>query len=111
MKKLPQDNKYSMLCLNYLFVSVLALAAALEVISREDPSVRVEYLDNGTIVLSGMGELHMDIVVERIKKDFKVDAYIGPLQVAYREIPTEAAKYEGIENCICSIYYAVDVIN
>jgi len=76
--------------------SVSALASALEVISREDPSVRFEYLDNGTIVLSGMGELHMDIVLERIKKDFEVDAYIGPLQVAYREIPTNSARYEGI---------------
>ena len=78
-----------------IFFCVSALAEALEVISQEDPSVRVEYLDNGTIVLSGMGELHMDIVVERIKNDFKVDAYIGPLQVAYRETPTEAARHEG----------------
>ena len=42
-----------------------------------------------------MGELHMDIVIGRIKNDFKVDAYIGPLQVAYREIPTQEAQHEG----------------
>ena len=80
-----------------LFVTsyFLALSHALKVISREDPSVHVEYMDNGTIVLSGMGELHMDIVIGRIKNDFKVDAYIGPLQVAYREIPTQEAQHEG----------------
>lgn len=50
-------------------------------------------MDNGTIVLSGMGELHMEIVIERIRTEFQLDAYIGPLQVAYREVPTEAAKY------------------
>ena len=52
-------------------------------------------MDNGTIILSGMGELHMDIIMERIKKEFKVDAYIGPLQVAYKEAPTEEARCVG----------------
>lgn len=66
---------------------------ALECISREDPSLRVNHdTETGQTVLGGMGELHLEIVVDRIKTGWKVDADVGKLQVAYREIPCEESS-------------------
>ncbi|CAG0920427.1 unnamed protein product [Notodromas monacha] len=63
-----------------------ALDKALERVCREDPSISVKLdEDTGQTVLGGMGELHLDITMDRLKRDFGVDAYMGPLQVAYKE--------------------------
>jgi elongation factor G len=59
---------------------------ALECLVREDPSLRVKLdADTGQTILGGMGELHLDIVRDRILKEYGVEAYFGPLQIAYRE--------------------------
>nr|XP_045609336.1 ribosome-releasing factor 2, mitochondrial-like [Procambarus clarkii] len=63
-----------------------ALESALNQLQREDPSLHVTLdQDTGQTVLSGMGELHLDIIRDRIHKEYKVEAELGPLQVAYRE--------------------------
>lgn len=64
----------------------LALENALKQLQREDPSLQVQY-DESTMqtVLGGMGELHLDIIKSRIKSEFKIDAELGPLQIAYKE--------------------------
>ncbi|RED17884.1 elongation factor G [Pontivivens insulae] len=61
-------------------------------LAAEDPSFRVETdLESGQTIMKGMGELHLDILVDRLKREFKVEANIGAPQVAYREtISTEA---------------------
>ena len=61
----------------------------------EDPSLRVS-MDNETnqTVLKGMGELHLDIIVDRMKREFKVEANIGAPQVAYRETITKSAEID-----------------
>lgn len=63
------------------------LDAALKQLQREDPSLRVRY-DETTMqtVLGGMGELHLDIVKSRLLTEYKVDADLGPLQIAYKEM-------------------------
>jgi len=59
---------------------------ALAKLAQEDPSFRVEvHEETGQIIISGMGELHLDILVERMKREFKVEANIGNPQVSYRE--------------------------
>ncbi|KAK8383669.1 hypothetical protein O3P69_015843 [Scylla paramamosain] len=63
-----------------------ALEMALVQLEREDPSLHVtQDEETGQTVLSGMGELHLEIIRDRIHKEHKVDAELGPLQVAYRE--------------------------
>ncbi|XP_033735431.1 ribosome-releasing factor 2, mitochondrial-like [Pecten maximus] len=60
---------------------------ALECLQREDPSLQVEYKEETTqTILSGMGELHLEVIKNRIIQEFKVDVDLGPLQVAYREV-------------------------
>ena len=62
------------------------MAIALGKLAQEDPSFRVETdEESGQTIISGMGELHLDIIVDRMKREFKVDANIGKPQVAYRE--------------------------
>ncbi|MCZ2722516.1 elongation factor G [Marinomonas sp. 15G1-11] len=62
------------------------MAIALGKLSQEDPSFRVEtHAETGQTIISGMGELHLDILVERMKREFKVEANIGNPQVSYRE--------------------------
>jgi elongation factor G len=59
---------------------------ALECLTKEDPSLRVHYdEDTGETILSGMGELHLDIIQDRIRKEYKVDVHLGKLQIAYKE--------------------------
>jgi elongation factor G len=72
------------------------LGQALGKISAEDPSFRV-YSDTetGQTIISGMGELHLEIIVDRLLREFKVDARVGRPQVAYRETITEEARAEG----------------
>ena len=69
---------------------------ALQRLSEEDPTFRV-HTDEQTnqTILEGMGELHLDILVDRMKREFKVEANIGKPQVAYRETIKKAAKAQG----------------
>ncbi|XP_063981816.1 ribosome-releasing factor 2, mitochondrial [Diachasmimorpha longicaudata] len=63
-----------------------SLDTALQELEREDPSLRVSVdPETGQTVLSGMGELHIDIIKERIKTEYKIDVDLGPLQIAYKE--------------------------
>ena len=76
---------------------ILDLDHALSCLTREDPSLRVSTnQDTGQTVLSGMGELHLEIIHDRIKRDFKVDCSLGKLQVAYREAPSVEVKRRGV---------------
>ena len=62
------------------------MGVALGKLAQEDPSFRVETdQETGQTIISGMGELHLDIIVDRMKREFKVEANIGKPQVAYRE--------------------------
>ncbi|MGA6992871.1 MAG: elongation factor G [Candidatus Deferrimicrobiaceae bacterium] len=72
------------------------LGLSLQKLAHEDPSfhVRVDE-ETGQTLISGMGELHLEIIVDRLLREFKVDASVGRPQVAYRETVTRAAKYEG----------------
>ncbi|HDL00849.1 MAG TPA: elongation factor G, partial [candidate division Zixibacteria bacterium] len=72
------------------------LSEALMKLSDEDPTFKVKVDDetNQTII-AGMGELHLEILVDRMKREFKVDANIGKPQVAYRETITKSVQAEG----------------
>ncbi len=62
------------------------LGASLARLLKEDPSLRVKTNEeNGQTIISGMGELHLEIIVDRMKREFKVEANVGAPQVAYRE--------------------------
>jgi elongation factor G len=72
------------------------LALALARLSDEDPTFMVKTdEETGQTIISGMGELHLEIIVDRIKREFKVDANTGAPQITYRETITKAAKGEG----------------
>lgn len=72
------------------------LIEALDKISWEDPSFRVSRSeDTGQTIISGMGELHLEIIVDRLVREFKVQANIGQPQVAYRETITKPAQGVG----------------
>ncbi len=72
------------------------LAEALQKIAIEDPSFSFHYNDEtGQTLISGMGELHLEIVVDRLLREFKVGANVGRPQVAYRSTIREASKAEG----------------
>ena len=64
-------------------------------LAAEDPSFRVETdLESGQTIMKGMGELHLDILVDRLKREFKVEANIGAPQVAYRETITAQSEID-----------------
>jgi elongation factor G len=72
------------------------LGQALAKIAAEDPSFRVHTdTETGQTIISGMGELHLEIIVDRLMREFKVDARVGRPQVAYRETITEPVRVEG----------------
>ncbi|MEH0743049.1 elongation factor G [Vibrio cholerae] len=72
------------------------MAIALGKLAAEDPSFRVETDDEtGQTLISGMGELHLDIIVDRMKREFSVDCNVGKPQVAYRETIRGSAEVEG----------------
>jgi len=72
------------------------LGLSLGRLSQEDPSLRVSSDDEtGQTIISGMGELHLEIIVDRLKREFKVDANVGKPQVAYRETITKKVEIEG----------------
>ncbi|WP_378942088.1 elongation factor G [Paracoccus sp. R86501] len=71
------------------------MGIALQRLSAEDPSFRVETdLESGQTIMRGMGELHLDILVDRMKREFKVEANIGAPQVAYRETISTSADID-----------------
>ncbi|MGI5837900.1 MAG: elongation factor G, partial [Chloroflexota bacterium] len=72
------------------------MSTALGRLSEEDPTFRVRTdLETGQTLISGMGELHLDVIVTRMTREFKVNAKVGTPQVAYRETITRQAKAEG----------------
>ncbi|MGQ9642316.1 MAG: elongation factor G [Ignavibacterium sp.] len=72
------------------------LSEALSKLSDEDPTFKVKVDDEtGQTLISGMGELHLEIIVDRMKREFKVEANIGKPQVAYRETITTTVQAEG----------------
>ena len=72
------------------------LAEALSKLADEDPTLRINQDDEvGQTVMSGMGELHLEIVVDRMKREYKVEASVGRPRVAYREAVTRPSRAEG----------------
>ena len=72
------------------------MSLALQKLAKEDPSFRVHTdEESGQTIISGMGELHLDVLVDRMKREFSVEANIGKPQVSYRETIKEAIEIEG----------------
>jgi elongation factor G len=72
------------------------MGIALQKLAKEDPSFRVATdEESGQTIISGMGELHLDIIVDRMKREFKVEANVGKPQVAYRETIRKMVEQEG----------------
>jgi elongation factor G len=72
------------------------MGLALQKLAQEDPSFRVHTdEESGQTIISGMGELHLEILVDRMKREFKVEANVGAPQVAYRETIRKAVEQEG----------------
>jgi len=72
------------------------MGTALQRLVAEDPTLRVSTdPDSGQTILSGMGELHLDIILDRMKREFKVECTAGKPQIAYRETVTKKAEAEG----------------
>ncbi|MDW3094110.1 MAG: elongation factor G [Gammaproteobacteria bacterium] len=71
------------------------MAVALQKLAQEDPSFRVRTdEESGQTIIAGMGELHLDIIVDRMKREFKVDANVGAPQVAFRETIRSTVEHE-----------------
>ncbi|MCK5211658.1 elongation factor G [Candidatus Parcubacteria bacterium] len=72
------------------------MGMALQKLAEEDPTFRVETdEETNQVLISGMGELHLDIIVDRMKREFKVEANVGKPQVSYRETIKEKSEAEG----------------
>ncbi len=72
------------------------MGIALQKLAKEDPSFRMHTdSESGQTIISGMGELHLDIIVDRMLREFSVDANVGKPQVAYRETITQSVQQEG----------------
>ena len=72
------------------------MGEALAKLAEEDPSFRMRYdQETGQTIISGMGELHLDVIVDRMKREFRVEANVGKPEVAYKEAIKSSAKAEG----------------
>ena len=72
------------------------MGLALSKLAQEDPSFRVHTdEESGQVIISGMGELHLEIIVDRMKREFNVEANVGAPQVAYRETIRKSVEQEG----------------
>jgi elongation factor G len=72
------------------------MGIALQKLAKEDPSFRVHTdEESGQTIISGMGELHLDIIVDRMRREFNVEANVGAPQVAYRETIRKSVEQEG----------------
>jgi len=72
------------------------MSTALQKLQEEDPTFRAHTdQETGQTIIEGMGELHLDIIVDRMRREFKVEANVGAPQVAYRETFTASAQVEG----------------
>lgn len=72
------------------------MTTALQKLQEEDPTFRAHTdQETGQVIIAGMGELHLDIIVDRMRREFKVEANVGAPQVAYRETFRESASVEG----------------
>jgi len=72
------------------------LGDSLQKLAEEDPTFRAHYdQETGQTIIEGMGELHLDVLTDRLLREFKVEARVGRPQVAYREAITQAARVEG----------------
>ena len=72
------------------------MGEALAKLAEEDPSFRMRYdQETGQTIISGMGELHLDVIVDRMKREFRVEANVGKPEVAYKEAIKTSAKAEG----------------
>jgi elongation factor G len=72
------------------------MGEALQKLAEEDPSFRMRFdAETGQTIISGMGELHLDVIVDRMKREFRVDANVGRPEVAYKESIKASAKAEG----------------
>src|SRR4029434_9572260 len=72
------------------------MGLALQRLAKEDPSFRVSTdQESGQTIIAGMGELHLEIIVDRMKREFKVEANVGKPQVAYRETIRNKVEQEG----------------
>jgi elongation factor G len=73
------------------------LGVALNKLAEEDPTFRVKTdEDSGQTIISGMGELHLEIILDRLKREFKVECNQGPPQVAYKEAITQATQHREV---------------
>ncbi|HEY7801173.1 MAG TPA: elongation factor G, partial [Dehalococcoidia bacterium] len=72
------------------------MGEALSKLAEEDPSFRMKYdQETGQTILSGMGELHLDVIVDRMKREFRVESNVGRPEVAFKETIKQSARAEG----------------
>ena len=92
-KSYPKDSQFILT----LHSSTDKLGVALGKLSEEDPTFTVKTdEDSGQTIISGMGELHLEIIIDRLKREFSVDCYQGAPQVAYKEAITSSIDHREV---------------